>query len=188
MPGFAFPPVGPVGLSSPPSRSVFLSLTIGTMLSYDYHLPFLGRFAVHYRSPIPLPASIALCPSSLFPFWFILRLEAPEDAEALVQPVPFLFWRLGGRQMAIPSSRVIPLNTCPDLGSRWYPGDSPFRLQDCCLPLSECVGFPSSYSGYPSSTFMQNFEILCHGLCPCSTQFHTPITGFACEFCYRPAG
>jgi hypothetical protein len=36
--------------------------------------------------------------------------------------------------MAIPSSRVVPLNTCPALRPRWCPASSPFRFQDCCLP------------------------------------------------------
>ncbi len=36
--------------------------------------------------------------------------------------------------MALPSSRVPPLKTCPALRPRWCPAHSPYRTQDCCLP------------------------------------------------------
>jgi len=50
MPGVAFPPVGPLGLSSPPSQ-VLCSAKTATM-------PISGRFA--WRSlPDTLPASVA---------------------------------------------------------------------------------------------------------------------------------
>jgi hypothetical protein len=51
MPGFAFPSVGRLGLTSPPSRSIS-SLTFGTMLRYDCHLSFSMPYALA-RSPIP---------------------------------------------------------------------------------------------------------------------------------------
>ena len=38
MPVFAFPTVGPLGLSSPPSRVATLAPPIGTMLRYDFRL------------------------------------------------------------------------------------------------------------------------------------------------------
>jgi len=38
------------------------------------------------------------------------------------------------RQMALPSSRVPPVKTCPALRPRWCPAHSPSRTQDCCLP------------------------------------------------------
>ena len=37
-------------------------------------------------------------------------------------------------QVALPSSRVPPVKTCPALRPRWCPAHSPFRTQDCCLP------------------------------------------------------
>jgi len=40
------------------------------------------------------------------------------------------------KQMALPSSQTIPLNACPALGPRWCPAHSPYRAQDCCLPLA----------------------------------------------------
>ena len=38
--------------------------------------------------------------------------------------------------MALPSSRVTPVDTCPALRPRWGPIDSPTRRWDCCLPES----------------------------------------------------
>ena len=37
-------------------------------------------------------------------------------------------------QMALPSSRVPPLKTCPALRPRWCPRYAPKRIQDCSLP------------------------------------------------------
>src|SRR5262245_28861757 len=39
------------------------------------------------------------------------------------------------RQVALPSSRVTPGDTCPALRPRWSPVGSPQRLRDCCLPV-----------------------------------------------------
>jgi hypothetical protein len=36
--------------------------------------------------------------------------------------------------VALPSSRVPPVKTCPALRPRWCPSHSPYRTQDCCLP------------------------------------------------------
>ena len=40
------------------------------------------------------------------------------------------------RPLALPSSRVTPVNACPALRPRWCPGHAPWRLQDCCLPAT----------------------------------------------------
>ena len=183
MPGFAFPSVGPLGLSSPPSRSG-LSLTqiIGTMLSYDCHLSVSVLFAFRCRSPIPLPCSLFLCVP--FPACHI-GWKPPYDTKALVHPVPLLFWRSwGGRHLALPSSRIVPLNVCPALRPRWCPACSPFRLQDCCLPFRQQRRLSQFVPGYPLSTTIYYFGVLSHGLRSCSTQFRTSITGFARGFHY----
>jgi hypothetical protein len=39
--------------------------------------------------------------------------------------------------MALPSSRVTPVDTCPALRPRWGPIHSPMRSWDCCLPAQE---------------------------------------------------
>lgn len=38
--------------------------------------------------------------------------------------------------MALPSSRVTPVDTCPALRPRWGPIYSPIRIWDCCLPVA----------------------------------------------------
>ena len=38
------------------------------------------------------------------------------------------------RREVLPSSRITPLNACPDLRPRWCPACLPCRRQDCCLP------------------------------------------------------
>ena len=38
--------------------------------------------------------------------------------------------------MALPSSRVPPVDTCSALRPRWSPIYSPMRIWDCCLPVT----------------------------------------------------
>jgi hypothetical protein len=38
--------------------------------------------------------------------------------------------------MALPRSRVTPVDTCPALRPRWSPLYSPLRIWDCCLPVT----------------------------------------------------
>jgi len=38
------------------------------------------------------------------------------------------------RREVLPSSRITPLNACPDLRPRWSPACWPCRRLDCCLP------------------------------------------------------
>lgn len=68
MPGVAFPPVGRLGLTSPPSRSTCYAclLTLGTMLGYDCRLLFSMAFT--RRSPTDtlfVPSVRVLSSSSL---------------------------------------------------------------------------------------------------------------------------
>jgi hypothetical protein len=48
-------------------------------------------------------------------------------------PTPDLYPR---RPLALPSSRVTPVEACPALRPRWCPAYSPYRIQDCCLPVT----------------------------------------------------
>lgn len=89
---------------------LFFLLIFGTMLSYVCHLPFSGRFAIHYRFPIPLPASVLCVP---FSFGSSSGWKPPDVAEALVQPVPFLFWLLGGRIGGSPKFPSYPFRHMP---------------------------------------------------------------------------
>ena len=57
MPGVTFPTVGPLGLSSPPSRSG-THPAIGTMFRYDCQSPISRRFAFRSRAWIPCVRSL----------------------------------------------------------------------------------------------------------------------------------
>ena len=103
------------------------------------HLP--GYYAPLRLPPPPLGVlHLSLVPRYLACFrrsWCPLRAhgqeEAPGHARAFGHPVP----QSGNdarRQVALPSSRVPPLEACPALRPRWCPGHSPYRTQDCCLP------------------------------------------------------
>ena len=54
--------------------------------------------------------------------------------------------------MALPSSRVTPVKTCPVLRPRWCPSHSPKRVWDCCLPVSGYRRLSPPYhpEGYPA--------------------------------------
>jgi hypothetical protein len=89
-----------------------------------------------------------LLPMSLVPrylacfLWFRVSVAGSlEDgsgqpsARAFGHPVPHS-GNWARRQVALPSSRVTPVKTCPVLRPRWCPSHSPKRVWDCCLPVS----------------------------------------------------
>ena len=87
-----------------------------------------GSFAL--RCPPPIPCW-PLC------FRSLVGLEPPPSS-ARTPPRwltgalrPDLFTR---KHLDLPSSRVTPVNTCPDLRPRWCPAHLPYRVQDCCFP------------------------------------------------------
>ena len=70
------------------------------------------------------------------------------------------------RQMALPSSRATPLDTCHGLRPRWCLQPSPLRVQDCCLPdRMNTVGFrsqsPASLSNDHHDTYFEAQYIAC---------------------------
>ena len=122
MPGVAFPPVGPVGLSSPPSQVLCSAKTA--------RCPSQGTSLVA-RAPIPC---LFLCVRGV-PLGLVVWSKPPDYARAFGHPVPHS-GRMARRQVALPSSRATPVETCPVLRPRWCPEHSPSRLQDCCLPAT----------------------------------------------------
>jgi hypothetical protein len=54
--------------------------------------------------------------------------------------------------MALPSSRVTPLEACPALRPRWCPIHSPKRVWDCCLPVraNRRLSPQDYFEGYPA--------------------------------------
>ena len=93
----------------------------GTMRRYDCHPAPLGSLRLSLAS-----RSLA-CFSRL---WCPRRARCPVEAPRQRQGL----W--SRRQVALPSSRVPPLKTCPALRPRWCPAHSPKRTQDYCLPAT----------------------------------------------------
>ena len=121
LPGGRLPSRGSLG---PPFPTF-----VGTMRRYDCHLPSQGASLVA-RRPDTLPASLVRGLSAGFATWS----KHPDHARAFGRPVP----QSGSetrREVALPSSRVPPVKTCPALRPRWCPAHSPWRTQDCGLPV-----------------------------------------------------
>jgi hypothetical protein len=129
---------GPVGFRSPPS-SVLCSAKTATM-------PVSGRCA-RRSLPDPWPASV--------------RSWCPHGARAVVKaPAPRRTFRRPGsqsghmarRQVALPRSRVTPMNACPALRPRWCPRHLPLRVQDSGLPATGNRRLSSQYAleSYPA--------------------------------------
>ncbi len=147
-------------------------------------LPFAHLGSLHFS--LSFPDTLPCSHSFVSRFRLVISVGSyPMTPRLLVSQYPCSSGAPGGRQMALPSSRVVPLNVCPALRPRWCPVRSPFRLQDCCLPFRQQRRlFPVSFPGYPLSTAIYYFGVLFHGLRSCSTQFRTSITGFARGFRY----
>ena len=128
-----FPPVGHSArrrLSSRGSLGPRFPTFLGTMRRYDCHRVPLGllrlslasRYLACFRAFVVSLAGS--CPGG-----------SPANTPGPLvtrSPSPGMSSR---RQMALPSSRVPPLKTCPALRPRWCPAHSPKRTQDCCLPV-----------------------------------------------------
>ena len=112
--------MGPVGLSSPLSP-VLCDATTATGPSRVASLVA--------RVPIPcvLP-SFVVSPQGSLPGRSAQTAPGPLVTRS---PTPGMSSR---RPVALPSSRVPPVKTCPALRPRWCPAHSPSRTQDCCLP------------------------------------------------------
>ena len=165
MPGVAFPPVGPVGLGSPPSPVLCSAQTA--------RLSVAGHFACRSR-PVTLSASVRSCS----PLWAHGRVEAARPRQGLWSPGP-QSGMLTRRQVALPSSQVTPVNACPALRPRWCPRHSPLRAQDCCLPATgnRRRSPRSDLEGYPAVHDSTHFGAQSHGLRPRYTRLRTPPCG-----------
>jgi hypothetical protein len=107
----ALPPVGPLGLSSPPSP-VLCSAKTAT-------LPISGRFAC--RS---LPDTLSALLVRVVPYGLMAWARPPDHTRAFGHPVPHS-GHVTRRQRALPSSRATPIDACPALRPRWCPAHSP---------------------------------------------------------------
>jgi hypothetical protein len=177
MPGVAFPPVGPLGLSSPPSP-VLCSAKTAT-LSVSRHFTCRSR-------PDTLPASVR----SWYPPRARGLVEAPRPRQGLWSPGPHS-GNVTRRQVALPSSRVTPVKTCPALRPRWCPEHSPSRLQDCCLPAGKNRRLSPLYSLGGISLCPQRYSFrgsITRPVFSRALQLRTPIAGCARGVRFWPAG
>src|SRR5215510_1377945 len=118
------------------------------------------------------------------PYGLVVRWTPPTTPGLLVvrSPNPGMWAR---REVALPSSRVTPMKTCPALRPRWCPDCSPSRLQDCCLPAggNRRLSPPDDLEGYPCVHNDILFVALSRGLPPRSLQLRTSIAGCARGVC-----
>jgi hypothetical protein len=170
LPDGAFPPVGRLGLTSPPSP-VLCAATTAT-------LPVSGSCTCR-SFPDTLPASIVRG----IPYGLVARRKLRGTPGPLVtrSPSPGMWSR---RQMALPSSRVPPVKTCPALRPRWCPGYSPLRTQDCCLPAlaNRRLSPRSCLEGYPVVHDYTHFGAPSRGLPSRYTRLRTAPCGEARGF------
>ncbi len=170
LPDGAFPPVGRLGLTAPPSPVLCAAPTATC--------PSRGPSLVA-RSPIPclLPS----CVMSLCGLVARRKLQGTPGPLVTRSPNPGLCSR---RQVALPRSRVPPRDTCPALRPRWCPAHSPYRTQDCGLPVSGTrrLSSPSYRESYPSVHDYTHCGAQSRGLHPRYTRLRTAPDGEARGF------
>jgi len=141
------------------------------------------------HSPIPCAFPFVLCPTL---GWLAdIGGNYPISAGSLGPPVLLIFRNFLTRKLwALPSPRATPMNTCPVLRPRWCPINSPYRLQDCCLPhtpkrrLSPLVAQRLSIRS--TTIHISGFNTTACTLVPSS--FTHPITEIACGLHFWSAG
>ena len=167
MPGVAFPPVGRLGLTSPPS----------SVLCFTKTAPCPSRAAsLVTRVPIPcvLPSVRGV------PIGLVCGSKPPAHARAFGRPVPPFreLRKETGGSPKFPSYpwRYMPRSQTP-VESRRLAKASPGLLPSGAKKPS---AFPSARpEGYPDVHDHTDFGAPSRGLYPRSFQLHTPITGCA---------
>jgi len=146
MPGVAFPPVGSLGLGSPPS-SVLCSAKTAL---------YPSRVASRALASQYLVCFLSLCSLRL-----VHGRKLAINARALGLPVPLLFRQCGqgdrwlSHVPEFPLWRHAPLSADP---GGVLPG-SPLRQQDCCLPLApECRLSPRLQRGLSGGPRLYSFR------------------------------
>ena len=176
MPGFAFPPVGRLGFTSPPSSVLCSTKTAAR--------PVSGRFACR-SLPNTLRASVgSWCPRRAHG-----RVEASHSCQGFWSPgPPIREWRKeteGSPKFPSSPCRDMPRSQTP-VGSHLLANTHLGLLPSSAKKLST---FPSiSVEGYPIAHHHNYFGALSRGLSPRSFQLRTPITGFARGIRYRLVG
>jgi hypothetical protein len=176
MPGFAFPPVGRLGFTSPPSSVLCSTKTAARSVS--------GRFAC--RS---LPNTLRASVRSWCPHRAREQGEAPRSRQGFWSPGP----QVRECREETEGSPKFPSYPCRDMPRSQTPVGS-HLLANAHLGLlpssaKKLSAFPSiSVEGYPIAHHHNYFGALSHGLSPRSFQLRTPIAGFARGIHYRLVG
>ena len=167
MPGVAFPPVGRLGLTSPPS----------SVLCFTKTAPYPSR-AASFVTRVPIPCVLPLVRG--VPTGLVGGAKPPAHARAFGRPVPpfrVLHKEIGGSPK-FPSYpwRYMPRSQTP-VESRRLAKASPGLLPSGDKKPS---AFPSApHEGYPGVHDHKDFGAPSRGLYPRSFQLRTPITGCA---------
>src|SRR5262249_23677728 len=140
-------------------------------------LPHLPRYYAPLRLPPPRLGGFARrSPSRYLACFhaFVVSLtgscpggSATDHARAFGHPVPYS-GSATTRQVALPTSPLTPLDPCPALRPRWGPAHSPYRTQDCCLPVrgNRRRSSPCHWERYPAVHDATLFGALSRGLRP----------------------
>ena len=86
------------------------------------------------------------------------------------------------RQLALPSFRVTPLNTCPGLRPRWCPVHSPYRRPDCRFP-TQCTA--SAFTSTNLRLILMTTTIYISGLNTEPASLLPPASDSSYEACLR---
>jgi hypothetical protein len=171
MPGVAFPPVGPLGLSSPPSLVLCSAKTAP--------LPLSGRFACR-SLPDTLSASVrSWCPLRAYDLG-----EAPRPHQGFWSPGP-PFRECDKETEGSPKFPSYPYGCMPR---------SQTPVVSCALAIAHPGLLPSGHwkpsafppyclEGYPLVHDVTHFGAQSRGLPPRSLQLRTPIAGCARRVC-----
>ena len=127
--------VGPLGLGSPRVRSrVAPCPAVLCVATTAFVHP--GRFAFG-SLPVPwVDALFFVSHSALARVGSSVGRVGQQTPGCWLRRSPLLRRLFPRRREALPSSRITHLSTCPALRPRWCPAHSPWRGQDCCLPMS----------------------------------------------------
>jgi hypothetical protein len=146
MPGVAFPLVGRLGLTSPPS-AVLCSAKTARYPSRVASLPLASQYLVCF---------LGLCSVRLVR----ARKRSPSRQGSWSPGTPRLPRVVTRRLLALSSFRVPPLSACPALRPRWCPAHLAPCLRDCCLPDAprRRLSLLASSRGYPTGPQLYSFR------------------------------
>ena len=154
MPGFTFPTVGPLCLSSPPTRygCILASRTTGTMIRCDCQSPFSELFFPFFSDTLQAPALV--CVPSLSARWTGWKLS---------HPPPGLWFSVSTPHLLTDDKEAIGSPKFPSYPRKYMPR-SKTPVVSCTLASIvsrtaafrslHTVGFPSLTRVYPLTTII----------------------------------